>query len=74
MRIDEVARDDHRPLRLDGLHVAIVHPHGTHMAAEGRIRQPRGGRMLGLRSRRSAEQPRSRAFGTQRLRQGGTSC
>ena len=47
MRIDEIARDDHRPLRLDGLHVAIVHPHGTHMAAEGRIRQPRGGRMLG---------------------------
>lgn len=35
--IDEVARNDHRPLRLDGLHVLVAYAHGADASGQHEI-------------------------------------
>ena len=44
--IDEVARNDHRPLRLDGLHVLVAYAHGADASGQHEIVEVGSGGVL----------------------------
>ena len=53
--IDEVARNDHRPLRLDGLHVLVAYAHGADASGQHEIVEVGSGGVLRVGTRHSGE-------------------